>query len=496
MKFIIFSVLFFNTIFASNCQDTFFAFDIPNKSSKVKIIDIVENMAYECRFSVKIKDDKAKEQLENILFLVHIENYTLQDMFRFLFTQNNIFYKYNSEKSLLSISYLETKSFVIDYVNLSNFTTKSTKNINVGTSSSNDNSSSSSSSDTSSSSSSSAGNSDSTVVVSSSEFKFWDNLSDEINEILARDGDYSLNSKAIINKEAGVVTITGTSNQVVRVEKYLNKLKDRLHKQVLLEAKLIEVSYEDVKSNGIDWSKFQLSVNGEANTNSWATLVDNITNSGGASDASIAYNFSISGLLNFLDSYGDVNVLSTPKIMTLNNQPAVINVGNQRNYEYLISSITNNSNTAGASVTNNIYGNGSTFIGLTLNIVPEITESGYVILRINPVISEKIEDNDILSNSTTASLRSAPDIRIKQLSSIVKAKNGARVIIGGLVSYTKTINENKVQGLGDIPILGYAFRSDKTSIIKKELIIVITPTIIDYNKFPSINSIEASMREF
>jgi len=92
-------------------------------------------------------------------------------------------------------------------------------------------------------------------------------------------------------------------------------------------------------------------------------------------------------------------------------------------------------------------------------------------------------------------VQSAPDIRIKQLSSIVKAKNGSRVVVGGLVSHSKTMKENKIQLLGDVPILGYAFRNETSAIIKKELIIVITPTIVNYNKFPSISSIEASMRE-
>jgi len=488
MKFIIFSILFFSTLFASNCKDTLFAFDIPNKSSKVKIIDIVENMAYECRFSVKIKDDVSKKRLEEILFLVHIENYTLEDMFRFLFTQNNIFYKYNPEKSLLSISYLETKSFVVDYVNLSQNTTTSTKNINVGTSGSN--SSSDSGDATSGSTSSTSDNSDSTTVVSSSEFKFWNNLSEEIDDILYRDGDYSVKSKSIINKDAGIITITGTHNQVQRIDNYLKKIKERMHKQVILEVKLVEVTYTDTKNKGIDWSKFELSVNGEANTNTWATLVDSINKNGGASDANIAYNFSMSGLINFLDSYGDVNVLSTPKIMTLNNQPAVINVGNQINYGYLISSTESIDNTPAKD----LYGSGSTFIGLTLNIVPEITEAGYIILRINPVISERIDDVDILDSATN--VKTAPDIRIKQLSSIVKAKNKSRVVIGGLVSYSNELKTTKVTGLGDIPILGYAFKHESNVIVKKELIIVITPTIIDYSRFPSIDSIEASMREF
>ncbi|MEA1955106.1 MAG: hypothetical protein U9N02_01265 [Campylobacterota bacterium] len=483
MKFFIILFIFFSTLYSDSCEDTLFAFDIPKKSSNIKIIDIVENMAYECRFSVKIKDDDVKKELEKVLFLVHIENYSLEDMFDFLFTQNNIFYKYDKNKNVLSLSYLETKSFVIDYINLSKHMTASTKNILIG----------SSSSDGDSSSSGSTSNSDETIVTSETEFNFWKNLKENIDNALSLDNSNKKSNKnSIVNIETGVITVTGNINQINLVENYIKKIMDRLHKQVMLEVKLFEVSYEDSKSFGIDWSSFQDSVNSVALKSKFGESrmeTETITEENGVPITTVApdadyhngfsydlnYNFSMTNFINFLDSYGDVNVISTPKVMTLNNQPAVINVGEQYNYQY--SEIT--TDTDGG--TQESKKNDSSFIGLTLNILPEITEDGFVILRMNPVVSSIIK----LYNDR------APDIKIKQLSSIIKAKDGARVVTGGLVSYSSNSQEKKVRGLGDIPILGYAFKNESDEIIKKELIIVVTPTVIDYDNFPSIESIES-----
>jgi len=508
IRVIILLVLVFSYIKASNCQDTLFSFSINKQSSNVKIVDVLENLAQKCKFSVKTKDDKSNELLNKKLFLVHIEDYTLEDMFNFLFTKNNMFYDYNNKTNILTISYLETKSFVIDYVNLTNHTTETRKSINVGaspvvgtgTSGMNGMNGGMTGMDgtaggmggstggANGTNSAGGGNSDSTTVFSSSEFTFWGNLEEEINSILSRDGDYSVKSSSIINKDAGMVTITGTMDQVDRVEKYLIKLKDRLHKQVILEAKLIEVTYGNSRSRGVDWSKFQASVDGTFSLPDRAWINgDGVTVS--TSDSNdFSYNFSMEGLLNFLDSYGDINVLSTPKIMTLNNQPAVINVGDQINYQYLSSSTTTYND--GEPLTDKDYINGSTFIGLTLNIVPEITDDDFIVLRINPVISDMIGEYE--SGQTE---QSAPDIRIKQLSSIVKAKNGEKVVIGGLVSHSDDVSNNKVTLLGDIPIIGYAFKSKTVETTKKELIIVVIPKIIDYNEYPSIENIESLMKD-
>ena len=470
MKFILIIFLTFYTLNAnSNCENKLFTFDI-NAGSDVRTIDIIENMAYECQFSVKIKDNEAERIIKENLYIVHVKDYTLENIFDFLLTQNNMFFKYDELNKVLTISYLETRSFVIDYVNLSEHTTESIKTISVGASSTSGDDD----------SGSSGGNSDNTTVTTKSKFSFWDTLNNEIDTILSRDGDkMKIKSKSIINRETGVVTITGTKNQISRISNYLIKIKDRLHKQVMLETKLFELTYTNKDSKGIDWTKFDLSIAGDLGR-SW----DNVLKQG-ISTQNATYNLSMNGLMDFLSQHGNVNVLSTPKILTLNNQPAVINVGQQINYRYQDGTFSTSDTTTSASST---YTMESVFIGLTLNIVPEITDDGFIILRINPVVSEQIDAEDSVDASGVRNM--PPDIRIKQLSSIIKAKDGNRVVVGGLISTTDENTINKVDGLGDIPILGWAFKNKTKTKSKKELIIVITPKIISNDNFPSIDKIE------
>jgi len=503
MKFLLLLIFTVTLTFASNqhsCQDTLFTFNVSQSNSNVRIIDIVENVAHECHFSVRIKDKEAQKVLKTALFLVHIKDYTLEEMFDFLFTQHNMFYKYDSKRNVLSVSYLETRSFVIDYVNLSEQTTDSTKTITVGAASMNNNNINggggsyggggmSGTNNNGMNNSQNSGNSDFTTITSKSKFEFWDKLNAEIDTLLSRDGDImQIQSQTIINREAGIVTITGTKNQIDRVSHYLERVKGRLHKQVMLETKLFELRYADMENTGVDWSKFSLSLKGDA-----GNLFSNNPETPGGSNYSFSYQFSMDGLINFLNKYGHVNTLSTPKILTLNNQPAVINVGNQINYRYESGSV---SATNVGSSTTNTYIMSSVFIGLTLNIVPEITDDGYIILRINPVVSEELKDNENVSDDGETVVDEngirvmPPDIKIKQLSSIVKAKDGSRVVIGGLISTRTQTIDSSVPLLSSVPVLGGLFQHTGKETYKTELIVVITPKIINDNTFPSIDSIE------
>jgi len=480
MKYIILLLLSFNILLAStkSCDDTLFSFGVNGTSQGVRILDIVENVAHQCQFSVMIKDDKTKDILNQKLFIVHIKDYTLDAMFDYLFSKHNMFFEYDDNKKLLKISYLQTRSFMVDYVNFTEQSTESTKSISIGASSS----TSTTSSDTTTSSGGSGGNSDNTVVTAKSQFIFWDKLASEIDSILLRDGDSNkkIGSRAIINREAGIVTITGTKNQINRISSYLEKIKDRLHKQVVLETKLIEVSYSKSSSTGIDWSKFSMQLKGSVGQ-LWSS-------NGNSNSNSFSYDFSIDGLLSFLKKQGTVNLLSTPKVMTLNNQPAVINVGQQINYRYQNGTLTTASAVASST---NTYEINSVFVGLTLNVVPEITDDGFIILRVNPVVSEQDltnPDNNIVDTNGVRIM--PPDIKIKQISSIIKVKNGKHVVIGGLVSVSKSSVTHKVPLLGDIPVLGWLFKNKTDENLKTELIIVITPKIINNDNFPSIGKVE------
>ena len=494
---------------AKECKSTLFSFNIgSNDSQPVRIIDILENMAEECRFSVMFSDAQAANVVLKPLSMTHIKDYSLDDMFNFLLERQNIFYHYDAYKKVLTVSYLQTKSFFIDYINLSEQTTESIKSITVGASSlSNEDNSNGGGNGGSYGSGGSFGvspqssgsNSDATRIRSITEFKFWENLEHQINTILARDEDaHEVKNKSLINREAGIITVTGTKRQIERAENYINKISSRLHKQVLLETRIIELRYSDSNNSGMDWSKFDLTFKGDIGYQR-----SNLDGSAaGGSAYSFGYNFNLDGLMRFLNQYGEVETISQPKILTLNNQPAVINVGEQINYRYASGSVF--TTTTGAPSGTNTYEIGSVFIGLTLNIVPEITDDGFVILRINPVVSEMLDGSENLSNSVSSSNSESstdeqgvrvmpPDTTIKQLSSIVKVKTGNRVLIGGLIANRTFTKNNEVPLLGAIPVVGKLFSYEGAETLKSELIIIITPKIVENNNFPTIEMMENNL---
>ncbi len=486
--------------YAADCTEKLFSFDT-TEGAGVKIYNIASELADTCRFSILYKDKEVKRKVRHTsLGIVHIKDYTLDDMFKFLFGDHNIFYRYDLEKRVLELSYIQTRSFHIDYVNLTQMKTESVKSITVGTSELGSITSTSSNgigggrrTNNANGTVGSGDNTDQTTVLSVTEFKFWDHFKAQIDAILQRDEDsHAVRSKALVNREAGIVTVTGTRRQIERVAGYIRQISNRLHKQVLLEANLIELRYADQNSTGIDWSRFDMRFRGLARKGGTFLLPDGYR---------LGYQFTMDGLLQFLRKFGDVHTISNPKVMTLNNQPAVINVGDQINYRYQTGSVSNYNN--GASATNT-YELGSVFVGLTLIVVPEVTDDGYVILRVNPVISERLDDSGMIlypdypdeksdfqalqkSQGPSSDRSMPPDVKIKQLTSIVKVKNGHKVVIGGLISKRLIHDNNAVPILSDIPILGRAFHHSQTKAQKVELIVVITPRIVDGRGMPSID---------
>lgn len=469
-----------------------------NRGSALTLMDLVRDVAQTCHISIIFEDRRAKEQLSQPLDMVNIQDYTLPELFAFIFDEHNLFYTYDEAKGVVRVSYTKTVNFNIDYINMSVLTTTSTKSITVGAGSSTPTAGTSPMTGSTPSYGTPAGgvsptgggmgqgsgsNTDFTNVRAVSTFTFWDELRDHIQQILQVDEEYSeaLN-KTLVNRDAAVVTVTGTKRQVDAVKRYIGKLESRMHAQVMIEAYLIELTYNDYNTTGINWNDFSLSLQGH-----YANSYNNM----GLNHPvySFGVNFDPFGLIDFLNRYGDVEVLSNPKVLTLSNQPAVINVGKQLSYLYQNGSITPASTQSLATTTNTL---GSVFVGLTLNIIPEVTEDGYIVMRINPVSSELIGEDmnasSIEGGSSTATNRTMPpDTRVKQMTSIVKVKDSQKVLIGGLIEKKTFKYDNKVPLLGDIPLVGGLFHGSKASTRKSELFILITPTLIKKDIFPSID---------
>jgi len=486
MKYILLIFLLLAGILqADNCTAKRFSLNAyQNHGSSLTLMDLLSDVAQTCNISVVFEDSRTRERLAQPLDMVNLNDYSLPELFSFIFDEHNLFYDYNPKTSVLKVSYYNTVNLNVDYINMDELTTQSVKSINVGVSSSVNNSTNSGTTTvgTNSSTNSSGSNNDSTTVTATSSFTFWNQLQEHIQQILKIDEEYSETyNKTLINRDATIVTVSGTKRQITNVEQYLAALKKRMHQQVMIEAHLIELTYNDYSSIGVNWSNFSLALNGSY-TNSY-------NNIGTPHPVySFGVDFNPTGLIDFLKQYGDVEVLSNPKVLTLSNQPAIINVGKQLSYLYQNGSIIGTTSTP-TTVTNTL---GSVFVGLTLNIIPEVSEDGYIIMRINPVSSELLTDSELSSSSSQTSQTQTdrvmpPDTRVKQMSSIVKVKDSQKVLIGGLIEKKNYRNETKVPLLGDIPLFGKLFHNTTDTIRKSELFILITPILVKQDVFPSID---------
>ncbi len=446
--------------------------------------EFVDQLSDECSFSVIVTDPEAEKLLSKELNKTNLKNLTIDEVLDLVLKENNLYY--NLENNILHISYLTTKTFDIDYIIT---TRKSIGTTNVTLSSKSGISDSSGGTDTSQTSSN---ESESGIQVETTdEVAFWDNLDMELQSVLNRpEDDYSADAP-IINKTAGLVTVSATPKQLERLEEYLKSLQKKVKAQVLIDVKLLGVTLDNRHETGVDWSQLYALQNFQLTSNHLLTrnvetvtdgAIDTLDGTLGKIDGH-AVNIIGSGKLNevikFLKTQGNVKAISNPKILTLNNQPALISVGSE--FFYKIKNTTQQQSSGGgvASTLENDVVN-SVFAGILLDITPEIDDNGLITLKVNPSLSETRQDITADDDGSTRDV--PPDLNRRQLSSVVSVQDGQRVILGGLIQSKDSINENKVPLLGDIPILGWLFKYEEKINTIEELVIVIEPHIVKDGK--------------
>lgn len=317
-----------------------------------------------------------------------------------------------------------------------------------------------------------------TKIYSIDELNFWGDLENELIAIIYQEND-SYNPKhprIIINKGAGLITINATPRQLDRARIYLDALQARLREQVQIDVQIFHIEHSDINTIGVNWGKlFELGINTAPNT---STPLFSASSSGLNYGVYVfSQDLSIGQIVQFLQEYGKTKSVSNPKIITLNNQPAIISVGNVLRYsQSLIYQTSTNSST----IQNTGYQYPSVFSGVLLDVTPSIYGQE-IILKINPSITAAKDPS--IENQPQA-LNAPPNLSTNQLSSIVRIQNGQRVILGGLISETDSTQTKKLPLLGSIPLLKYLFSYKKTIKQKREMVIIITPTIIDNQSTP------------
>jgi len=453
--------------------------------------EFVDQLSDECGISIIVADPEAENALKKPMNKTFLKNLTINEVLDLIIKENNL--QYTLQNNVLKISYLTTKTYNIDYIITER---KGTGSANITLSSNTNTSASATTTSTTGSGQQSGATSESGIkITSSDEVLFWEMLDKELESVLNRPEDPYTAKIPMINKNAGLITVTGTGAQLKRLDTYLNDLQKKMQTQVLMDVKMYSVVFSDATSTGIDWSQLYALQNIGLGFNVYNTKnIDTFTGTaknniigdietvtGGTLPRSIGSIFqlgaqgSLNEVIKFLKTQGDVYSISNPKILTLNNQPALITAGTEYFYKTKNTS-TLAGGTTGEQATTEVVS--SVFSGVLLDITPEISNDGSITLRINPSISETASQLSV--DNATRSM--PPDLSRRQMSSVISVKDGNRVILGGLINTKNIQDDNKVPLLGDIPVLGYLFKREGMSKRTEEIVIIIEPHIVKKEK--------------
>lgn len=310
-----------------------------------------------------------------------------------------------------------------------------------------------------------------------------------------------------ISPQSGLVVVRAMPAELREVERFLAETQDSLQRQVILEAKIIEVELNDGFQSGINWAKLASGNNGNRSLTIGQTGGGTIfggtgtnTTLSGADPGNLGINsFSavdalgvaafggvftaavkladFNAFIELLKSQGNVQVLSSPRVSTMNNQKAVIKVGQD---EFFVTDVASTTTTGGSSSTSTPDITLTPFFsGIALDVTPQIGRNGEVTLHIHPSVSEVTDQTKSLTIDGKVQTLPLALSKVRESDNIVRARNGQLVVIGGLMKNTTSEDLASTPVLGDVPFLGTAFRHTKQVSTKSELVILLRPLVVD-----------------
>lgn len=275
-----------------------------------------------------------------------------------------------------------------------------------------------------------------------------------------------------IDKPIGLVTVTAPRPLLEKITAYFDNLKQELYRQISIEAKIIEVTLTDTSSTGIDWSDL---LSGQSITVGLFNDTGQIYPRVHPTITTITGPSSFSLVLNAIETQGEARVLSNPRIVTMNGQPAMISVGQDMTYISEIEVTTDEGDVTTTVSTDSI------FSGVGLGVVPMISETNEIILSLTPVISS-LEGDEIeykeFGTSGNESTIGLPVVNMREMNAVSRIKSGEMLVVGGFIKETESEDETSVPVLGKLPLVGNLFNSTSTSNPKTELVIMLRPTIM------------------
>ncbi|WP_439824280.1 pilus (MSHA type) biogenesis protein MshL [Aeromonas caviae] len=326
-------------------------------------------------------------------------------------------------------------------------------------------------------------NSNGTRIETDSNNDYWTDLRDSLQTLIGTGEGRAV----ITSPQAGLVTVRAYPKELKAVREFLDQSGEHLKRQVVLEARILEVSLNEGYEQGVDWSGLSASWDGGKGITGGGSLMDSPIAStpnqifralgGGAGFTISDGNFNVA--VSLLKTQGDVNTLSSPRVTATNNQKAVIKVGTDEYFVTNASTTTTTSGTSAPIVTPNVELT-PFFSGIALDVTPQIDEQGKVLLHIHPSVIDTEEQSKTISVGTADPLvLPLAKSSIRESDTVVQANNGDIIVIGGLMKTDRQEIVSKVPLLGDIPWVGEAFTNRRESNRKVELVILLKPTVVE-----------------
>ncbi|MDX7732736.1 pilus (MSHA type) biogenesis protein MshL [Aeromonas caviae] len=326
-------------------------------------------------------------------------------------------------------------------------------------------------------------NSNGTRIETDSNNDYWTDLRDALQTLIGTGEGRAV----ITSPQAGLVTVRAYPKELKAVREFLDQSGEHLKRQVVLEARILEVSLNEGYEQGVDWSGLSASWDGGKGITGGGSLMDSPIAStpnqifralgGGAGFTISDGNFNVA--VSLLKTQGDVNTLSSPRVTATNNQKAVIKVGTDEYFVTNASTTTTTSGTSAPIVTPNVELT-PFFSGIALDVTPQIDEQGKVLLHIHPSVIDTEEQSKTINVGTADPLvLPLAKSSIRESDTVVQANNGDIIVIGGLMKTDKQEIVSKVPLLGDIPWVGEAFTNRRESTKKVELVILLKPTVVE-----------------
>jgi MSHA biogenesis protein MshL len=297
-------------------------------------------------------------------------------------------------------------------------------------------------------------------------------------------------ANVIANPETGVMSVRATNRQHEKVQEFIDRVMGSARKQVLIEATIVEVTLNDGYKAGIDWSRLGTSAKGSGFTFSQELNADNFTPGNivqRATGAGIVAGYfnpasalgNIAASINLLKQFGDTKVLSSPKLMVLNNQTAVLKVVDNLVYFTVQAQQTTGTTTSQPFTTVTTTPN-TVPVGIVMSVTPQISDSSVVNINVRPTISRKVRDvpdpNPELDKVGVQN--TIPEIQVREMESMLQVNSGNTAVLGGLMQDEIQRNSDRVPGLSNVPGVGNVFKGRDDANKKTELVIFLRPTVI------------------